>query len=92
MLSVQEIKSAIIGGNFASSDLDEIAQALLFARNQSTRKNVFVLRAGDRVRWNSPKNGRPMQGTVNKVGRKFVTVNTNQFGQWRVPAYMLELN
>jgi hypothetical protein len=47
------------------------------------------LTRGDEVTFNSTRLGRNVQGTVQKVGRKFVTVSTTA-GLWRVPANMLE--
>jgi hypothetical protein len=44
---------------------------------------------GDTVRFHSAKRGVTMQGTVNKIAIKYVTVATQQ-GLWRVPANMLE--
>jgi hypothetical protein len=46
------------------------------------------MRAGANVQFTSSKNGMTYKGTVNKVGRKYVTVATPQ-GMWRVPANML---
>jgi hypothetical protein len=46
------------------------------------------MRAGANVQFTSSKNGMTYKGTVNKVGRKYVTVATQQ-GMWRVPANML---
>jgi hypothetical protein len=51
-------------------------------------KNKRSLRLGDQVSFTSSKTGRVMQGTVEKIAIKFVTVKTNM-GLWRVPANML---
>ena len=89
MNTANDIARAIIAGNFKVAELDEISQALLFQRNQLTRRNTGQLVLGTQVRWNSGKLGITMTGSVTKVGRKFVTVSTAR-GAWRVPAHMLE--
>lgn len=89
MNTANDIARAIVSGDFGVDDLNKIGQALLFQRNQLTRRNTGQLVLGTKVRWNSGKLGIIMTGSVTKVGRKFVTVNTAR-GAWRVPAHMLE--
>lgn len=89
MNTAQDIARAIIGSNFSNDELNVISQALLFQRNQLSRQNTGTLVRGTRVKWNSPRAQQSMSGTVTKVGRKFITVDTGS-GSWRVPASMLE--
>lgn len=89
MITLQNINTEIISGNFTNNDLDSIIDAIKFRRAQLTRKNICTLVIGTAVTFNSTKLGRNVQGTVQKVGRKFIVVNT-KVGLWRVPANMLE--
>lgn len=93
MTTIQEINSAIIAGNFTNDQLNSIAMAVQFARNQLAQKNKFALRKGSSVKFVSSRSGQTILGTVEKVNRKFVIVKENGKafgGNWRVPANMLE--
>jgi hypothetical protein len=87
-MTVQSINAEILQGVFTNSQLDSIQDAIKFARSRIAEKNLFSMRAGANVQFTSNKNGMTYKGTVNKVGRKYVTVATPQ-GMWRVPANML---
>ena len=89
---MQDINSTIIAGNFTNEQLDSIAMAIKFARNQLANKNKFTFRAGSQVKFTSSRNGQTILGTVEKINRKFIIVRENgkAFGSWRVPANMLE--
>jgi hypothetical protein len=89
MTTIQDINSTIISGQFTNEQLDSIVMAVKFARNQLATKNKFSFRAGSSVKFVSSRTGQLVLGTVQKVNRKFIIVNTNQ-GNWRVPANMLE--
>ncbi len=89
MTTLQSINTEIIGGNFSDADLNSIQDAIKFRRAQLVRKTIRTLTRGDAITFNSTRLGRNVQGTVQKVGRKFVTVSTTA-GLWRVPANMLE--
>jgi len=88
-MSIQSINTEIIQGNFSNDDLNSILDAVKFARSRIVQKNIFTMRAGADVKFTSSKSGMVITGKVSKVGRKYVTVSTNQ-GLWRVPANMLE--
>ena len=88
-LTVQEINGAIISGGLTNEELNQVADALRYARARLVRVNKASLMLGDTVRFHSVKRGVTMQGTVNKIAIKYVTVATQQ-GLWRVPANMLE--
>ena len=91
-MTLQEINRAIIAGTFSNEDLNTIGDAIKFARNQLGQKNKYSLRTGSLVKFTSSKTGVTILGTVEKVNRKFVVVRENgkAFGNWRVPASMLE--
>ena len=87
-MSIQTINTEIIQGNFTNEQLSSIIDAVKFARARLTEKNKRALRLGDAVEFTSSKTGRTMQGTVQKIAIKYVTVATTA-GLWRVPANML---
>ena len=92
MSTIQEINSTIISGQFTNEQLDSIQTAIKFARNQLATKNKFTFRAGTQVKFTSSRSGQTILGTVEKINRKFIIVRENgkAFGNWRVPANMLE--
>jgi hypothetical protein len=87
-MNVKQINTAILGGEWTDAELNSILDAVKFVRSRIVQKNIFTMRAGANVQFTSNKNGQTYKGTVNKVGRKFITVATPQ-GFWRVPANML---
>lgn len=93
MTTLAEINRAIIAGTFTNAQLNEITDALKFARSQLTKQNVGKLVINTAVKFSHPQRG-VIKGTVIKVGRKFITVRENGsglvLGNWRVPANMLE--
>jgi len=88
-LTVQEINGAIISGGLTNEELNQITDAVRYARARLSEKTKRSLRIGAPVKFYSVKRGVTMQGTVNKIAIKYVTVSTPQ-GLWRVPANMLE--
>jgi hypothetical protein len=92
MSTIQEINSTIIAGAFTNEQLDSIQMAIKFARTQLAQKAKFTFRAGSQVKFTSSKSGQTVLGTVEKVNRKFIIVRENgkAFGNWRVPANMLQ--
>ena len=91
-MTLQELNRAIISGTFTNEDLNSIGDAIKFARSQLAAKAKFTFRAGSQVKFTSSKSGQTVLGTVEKVNRKFIIVRENgkAFGNWRVPANMLE--
>ena len=89
-MNVQEINRAIVSGQLSNADLNSVIDAVKFARARLTRQNKASLMLGDTVQFTSTRTGRTMQGTVQKIAIKFVTVNTPGQGLWKVPASMLE--
>jgi len=88
MTTLHDIEREIIGGNFTNDDLRKIENAIKFRRADLTRQTVRTMSIGVQVKYTSHRTGRPVTGTVQKIGRKFVVVNVNG-GLWRVPANML---
>jgi len=87
--SIQDINSAIIAGRFTNDQLTSIIDAVKFARAQLAQQTKRSLTLGSQVKFTSSKTGVTMQGTVQKIAIKFVTVATPGQGLWRVPASML---
>jgi hypothetical protein len=85
---IQDINSAIISGRFSNQDLSSIIDAVKFARAQLAQETKRSLSLGSQVKFTSSRTGVTMQGTVQKIAIKFVTVNTPT-GLWKVPASML---
>lgn len=88
MATLNEIKRTIVGGTFTNDELNELADALRFARNQLTQKNRRSLVIGTRVKFTNSRTGMDVTGVVDKVAIKFVTVRSTA-GLWKVPASML---
>lgn len=89
MTTIADIRSALIGGNFTNDELEQVAQALRFARTQIGRQTIRSLRTGDTVKFTSPKTGVTFRGTVDKVKIKYILVATPQ-GRYNVPASLVE--
>jgi ribosomal protein L35AE/L33A len=89
-MNAEQIKFEIMGSKFSNDQLNEIVDAVKYARARLTERNKRGMRLGDQVSFTSSKTGRVMQGTVEKIAIKFVTVKTNM-GLWRVPANMLTI-
>ncbi len=94
MTTLQNINSAIVSGQFTNDELNQIGEAIKFARSQLTRQNTGSLVVGTSVKF-TKQNGAIVYGTVDKVNRKFIHVRETNPGRltagiWRVPANMLE--
>jgi len=92
-MKINDVTHAIMFGDFSNDQLNAIAQALKYRRNQISKDVKRGLCIGDSVRFPG-RNGQYVIGSVTKVNRKFVLVKENRGGYlpmiWRVPASMLE--
>jgi len=88
--TIQQINSAIMFGNLTNTELSSIIDAVKWARSQLTKDVKNSIKTGQMVKFTSSKTGRTMQGTVNKIAIKYVTVSVPGWGMWKVPANMLE--
>lgn len=97
-MNVNQIKAAIISGDFTNDELNEIARSIQFARSDLAAKAKRQLTVGDTVEFTSSKTRGVIQGTVEKINKKYVIVHESStnganlmFGgnKWRVPAEML---
>ena len=91
-MNIKEINSAIMHGDFTNEELNSIGDAIRFARAQLVARNKMSLSIGSKVKFTSSTKG-TFTGTVEKINRKFVIVRENgkTFGNWKVPANMLEI-
>lgn len=88
-MDINEILRQIRFGTFNNNELNTIGEAIRFRRSMLTEESKDWLKAGLGVKFTSSRNGRVYSGTVRKVNRKFVLVDTG-LQVWRVPATMLE--
>jgi len=88
MLTIAEVNTAIIAGNFTNEQLNSIGDAIKFARAQIANQNKFTLVKGTNVKFTNSRSGQTVRGTVEKVNRKFIIVKSG-LTNWRVPANML---
>ena len=88
-MDIKQINSAIMFGTWTNTELASMIDAVKWARGQLTKDVKNTLRIGSDVKFTSSKTGRTMEGKVNKIAIKYVTVATQQ-GLWKVPANMLE--
>ena len=87
-MTLQEINRSIISGTLSNEDLNSIGDAIKFARAQIAYKNSFALVKGCSVKFTNSRSGQTVNGTVEKVNRKFIIVKSG-LTNWRVPANML---
>jgi hypothetical protein len=88
-MNARDIAHAIVTGNHSNDDLDLMVQAIKLVRANLARKNKAFLSVGDHVQWRSSRHNRVVDGKIEKIATKFVTVNAGVFGRWRVAANML---
>lgn len=87
-MDIKTVNSAIMFGTWTDTELSSMIDAIKFARAGLQKAVKRSLSLGDTVKFHSTKRGVTMQGTVDKIAIKFVTVRTPQ-GLWKVPANML---
>lgn len=88
MASLNDIKRDIVSGTFTNDQLNEIAEAIRFARGQITKQNRRSLVIGTPVKFTNNRTGQEITGTVDKVAIKFITIRSSS-GLWKVPASMV---
>lgn len=87
-LTIADVNTAIIAGNFTNDQLNSIGDAIKFARAQIANQNKFALVKGSTVKFTNSRSGQTVVGSVEKVNRKFIIVKSG-LTNWRVPANML---
>ena len=89
----QQVVQHIMFGNLSNDELNNIIDAVKFARANIAKVNIRTIRAGTSVQFTSSKTGKNVTGEVTKVGRKFLIIREHgvNYGNWRVPANMVEV-
>lgn len=92
-LTVAQISKAIMSNGFSNEDLVIIADAVKSRRERLAFINKKVISVGEHVSFNSQKYGRKITGQVTKIARKFLTIREHGYnhGNWKVPAFMVEV-
>lgn len=90
MSTIQQVNSAIMFGDFTNDQLNSIISAIKFRRGQLTQQAKRSFRVGSVVKFTNTKRGTIVQGTVEKIAIKYITVRDPLRGLWKVPANMLE--
>jgi hypothetical protein len=88
-MTANDIVSTLMSGNLNNDELEQIAQALKYARSQVGNQIKRQLRPGVSVKFYHPKQNFYIAGTVNRIKQKYVLVDTPQ-GRYNVPANLLE--
>jgi len=88
-MDINELCHSIRFSNLTNDELNMIGNAIRYRRSLLTEEKKDFLTPGLDVKFTHSRNGRVYNGTVKKVNRKFVLVDTG-FQLWRVPATMLE--
>jgi hypothetical protein len=85
-----QIVTAINNTGFTNKQLDEISDAVRYARASLGHHVARTLKPGVQVKFTSSKNGKVYQGTVDSIKIKNAIVTTS-LGRYRVPMNMLEV-
>jgi hypothetical protein len=88
--TIQQINQSIMFGTWTDTELSSMIDAIKWNRAQLQKQVKRSISIGQTVKFTSAKRGMTMQGTVDKIAIKYITVRTPQ-GLWRVPANMLEV-
>lgn len=87
-LTIQQVNSAIMFGDFTNEQLNSVIQAIKYRRTQMIKQQARALRSGDTVKFVS--RGNVYFGTVEKIKIKNATVRVGSFSRYNVPMSMLE--
>lgn len=87
-MDINVVKAAIMLNNYSNQELNELTEALRYARAQLAQQVKRSMCIGDNVNFCNSKTGQNLTGVVMKIAIKYVTVRSSQ-GLWRVPANML---
>ena len=88
-MSVNQIVTELMSGALTNDDIEQVSQALKYARAQVAKTIRRQLTPGDSVKFYHPKQNFYIAGTVNRVKQKYILVDTAQ-GRYNVPANLLE--
>jgi uncharacterized Zn-finger protein len=88
-MNVNDIVSTLMSGTLNNEDIEQVTQALKYARSQIGNQIKRQLCPGVSVKFYHPKQNFYVMGTVNRIKQKYVLVDTPQ-GRYNVPANLLE--
>ena len=88
-MSVDTIITELMSGALTNDDIEQVTQALKYARAQVGKTIKRQLSPGVSVKFYHPKQNFYIAGTVNRIKQKYVLVDTPQ-GRYNVPANLLE--
>lgn len=86
-MTADEIRSKIAFGNFTSQELNEFAQAIIYARNRLGKETKRSLRVGSKVSFVN-RAGSTIQGFVEDIKIKNAIVRNGML-RYRVPCSLL---
>lgn len=89
-MNVNQIVTELMSGALTNDDIEQVAQALKYARAQVGREVKRQLAPGASVKFYHPKQNFYIAGTVNRIKQKYVLVDTSR-GRYNVPANLLEM-
>jgi hypothetical protein len=89
-MSVNQIVAELMSGALTNDDIEQVTQALKYARAQVGREVKRQLAPGASVKFYHPKQNFYIAGTVNRIKQKYVLVDTAK-GRYNVPANLLEV-
>ena len=89
-MSVNHIVTELMSGTLTNDDIEQVTQALKYARAQVGREVKRQLAPGASVKFYHPKQNFYIAGTVNRIKQKYVLVDTPK-GRYNVPANLLEM-
>lgn len=97
-ISIQDVNTAIMFGDFTDEQLRSIGSAITYRRNQILKSIKREMAVGSKVKFVG-RQGRTVVGEVTKINRKFIIVKEQPSSfnggivvtNWRVPGNMLEL-
>jgi hypothetical protein len=87
-MDINVLKTQIMLNGYSNAELNELGEAIKYARTQLGREVKRSIRVGDSVEFVDSRVGYRHSGSVVKINIKYVHVNTPK-GTYRVPANML---
>jgi hypothetical protein len=87
-MDINVLKTQIMLNGYSNDQLNELGEAIKFARGQLVKQVRRQLGVGAPVEFTSGRDGVTYSGTVRKINIKYVVVDT-QRGAYKVPASML---
>lgn len=88
-ITINQINQAIMFGGLTNDQLNSIVAAVKFRRGELVKQAKRKFTVGATVKFYSASQGQTHTGTLEKMAKKFATVNTRT-GRWCVPANLLE--